>query len=164
MSVQITEYIDVNRRALEFGCNIPSGLAFLPRNFETVTSKDELIHESTTLTLRVLWRQSEIPETKIERESDRFPCAQENYIEWIGPVIFISASILSRNPAMISVALGVISNYLTDWFKGIPRNKNIKLDFVVEQTKTKKYKRIHYDGDVNGLKDLDKIIREVSED
>ena len=166
MAIEVSEYVDVKKRALELGCNAPTELALLPRNFEVAKSKDELVHESSVPTIRVLWRQAGISETRIEKEGDRYLYVQEKaFREWIGPIIFVGVSLLSQNPHAISVALGVISNYLTDWFKGIPYNKRIvKQDLVVETIETKgmTYKRIHYEGGIEGLRQLPEIIREVS--
>jgi hypothetical protein len=166
MAIEVSEYVDVKKRALELGCNIPTELALLPRNFEVVKSRDELIHEGSVPTIRVLWRQAGISETKIEKEGDRYSCVQEKaFREWIGPIIFVGISLLSQNPHAISVALGVISNYLTDWFKGIPDNRKIvRQDLVVETIEAKGmiYKRIRYEGDIEGLQQLPEIIREVS--
>jgi hypothetical protein len=163
MTTQISDYINVKERAVELGCNAPTGLAIIPRNFEVARSKDELVHESSTATIRVLWRQAGISETRIEMGDDRFPCVQEKAFEgWIGPIIFVGASLLSQNPYLMSVAFGVISNYLTDWFKGLPGDKNVKLDIVIEETKGKSCKRIHYEGNAEGLHDLNKIVSEVS--
>ena len=161
MTIQISEYVNVKKRAEELNCNIPTGIALLPRNFETAESKDELIHESSVPTIRVLWRKEKISETKIEKEEDKFPNAQENAFEWIGPIIFVSASILSQNPYVLTVGLGVVSNYLTEWFKGIPGDKKVRLDIVIEQAEGKVYKRISYKGEPEGLHELPKIISEV---
>lgn len=162
MTIQISEYIDVKKRALELRCNAPSKLAILPRNFKSAKSKDELLHEGSVSTIRVLWRQAGISETRIEKEGERFPVIQEKaFEEWIGPIIFVGASMLSQNPHTISVALEVISNYLTDWFKGVPGDKRVKLDVVVEETKVKVCKRIHYEGNIEGLQELPRIVREV---
>lgn len=161
MSIQVSEYVNVKDQALKLGCNSPTGLALLPRNFETAKSKDELVHESAVPDIRIIWRQAGISETKIEKESDKFPYAQENAFEWVGPIIFVSTMLLSQNPHAISIALNIISNFLTDWFKGIPGIKKVKLDVVIEKDENKKSIRIHYDGDPDGLAELDKVIREV---
>lgn len=161
MTIKVSDYIDVKKRAVELGCNVPTGLALLPRNFETAGSKAELIHESSVPTVRILWRKAEIPETKIEKEEDKFPNAQENAFEWIGPIIFVSTSILSQNPYAITLGLNVIANYLTDWFKGIPGDKKVRLDIVIEQDEGRVYKRISYKGEPEGLQELPKIISEV---
>lgn len=159
--IQITDYINVKEKARELGCNIPTSLALLPRNFEIAKSKDELIHESTVPTIRVLWRQNNIDETQLEKEGEKFPLIEEKALEWAAPIIFVSSALLSQNPHLISVALNVISNYLTDWFKGIPgSDKKAKL-CIVEQTEKGPCKKIFYEGDPEGLKELLKIIHEV---
>lgn len=164
MNVQITDYVDVRKRALELGCNEPRELCILPRNFDTAKSRDELIHESSTPTVRVLWKQAGIQETKTEKEGEKFPqISEKQFIGWIGPTIFVGASLLSQNPNVISIALGVISNYLTDWFKGTVGDKRVRLDIVVEM-EGNKYKRVHYEGNVDGLKELPKILHEVRPD
>lgn len=163
MTIQLSDYLEVKKRAAELECNVPTELALLPRNFDVAKSKDELVYEGSVPTIRTLWRQAGITETRIEKPGERLSYAQEKAFEWIGPIIFVSGSLLSQNPHLISVALGTVSNYLTDWFKGIPDSKKkVKLDIVVEQTKGKKYKRIHYEGNAEGLNELARIVREVS--
>lgn len=66
---------------------MPTSIALLPRNFETATSKEELIHEGTTPTVRALWRQNGITETPFEQSGEKFPLVSENTFEWIGPTI-----------------------------------------------------------------------------
>jgi hypothetical protein len=162
MTVQIIAYVNVEERAKELDCNVPTELALLPRNFDTAESKAGLLHESSVATIRTLWHQAGIAETKIEKLGDKFPYIQENAFEWVGPIIFASASLLSQNPHLISVALGVIANYLTDWFKGIPGDKKVRLDIVVERTKGKICQRIHYEGGPEGLNELAKVLREAA--
>ena len=158
---KISDYINVRKRAQELGCNIPTSIAILPRNFATAASKEELIHESTTPTVRVLWRQNSITETPLEQPEEKFPLAAEHSFEWIGPTIFISAMLLSQNQHLVTIALNIISNYLSEWFRGIPRdNRKTKLSIVIE-TKNGLYKKIEYEGPPDGLKDLLEVIREV---
>jgi len=164
MNVQISNYIDVKKRAVELGLNEPKDLSILPRNFDTAKLRDELLYESSTPTVRVLWKQAGINETKTEKQGEKLPqISEKEFTGWLGPTIFIGASLLSQNPAAVSVAFGVISNYLTDWFKGIVGDKKARLDIVIE-TGRNKYKRVHYEGDVDGLKELPKILHEVRPD
>ena len=159
--LKVSHSIDVRKRAQELGCNIPTSIALLPRNFEISSSKEELIHESTTPTVRVLWRQNGITETPLEQPEEKFPFVSEHAFEWIGPTIFISAMLLSQNPHLMTIALNVISNYLTEWFRGIPRDsRKVKLRIITE-TKSGLYKKIEYEGPPDGLKDLPEVIREV---
>ncbi len=143
------------------GCNIPSHIALLPRNFEISLSKKELIHESTTPTVRVLWRQNGVTETPLEQPEEKIPFVAEHAFEWVGPTIFISAMLLSQNPHLVTVALNVISNYLTEWFRGIPRDSRKANLRIIVETKSGLYKKIEYEGSPDGLKDLPKVVREL---
>jgi hypothetical protein len=95
MDIQITDYIDVEKRALDLGLNVPSGIAILPRNFDTAESADELIHESTAPTIRVLWRQAGVAETRLEKEGMKIPQGSRKSWEWVGPIIFIRGRFLT---------------------------------------------------------------------
>ena len=63
-----------------------------------------------------------------------------------------------QNPEAVSLALGVISNYLAGWYGVIGGEQKVKLDIVVEQTEGGGYKRIEYEADVDGLKELPPIV------
>lgn len=162
MDIQQEDFVDVAEKALALGCQVPTGLALLPRNFESAISREELLHESEAPTVRILWRRAGLVETPIEPEGERFPqISEESFEEWVGPTIFVSGALMSQNPAVFSLALGVIANYLTDWFKGIPMGRGeARLDVVVEAGKTR-YRRLHYEGPVEGLQELAAIAREV---
>jgi hypothetical protein len=160
--MEIQEFVNVEEKAQSLGCNIPSGLALLPRNFEEAQFKEDLLHESSAPTVRVLLRNNGITETPLELEGERFPQISEKaFVEWIGPTIFVGFMLLSQNPHIVSIALGVISNYLTDFFKGMPSVGKAKLDIVVE-TRKKTYKKIHYEGPVSGLEKITEVVKEVS--
>lgn len=159
--LKVSDFIDVKKKAQEIGCNTPSHIALLPRNFDTSVSKEELIHESTTLTVRVLWRQNGITETPLEQPEEKFPFVAEHAFEWVGPTVFISAMLLSQNPHLVTIALNVVSNYLTEWFRGIPRDSRKAKLRIITETKSGHYKKIEYEGPPDGLKDLPEVIREV---
>jgi hypothetical protein len=162
--IQVEEFVDVKKRFKELDFDSTTTLAILPRNFVTAESKEELINEGTTSTVRVLWKQAKVHETPFEKEGERIPEAVEEAFDWIGPTIFLASSLLIQNPLLIDVAVGVIANYLTDFFKGIPAGKrNAKLDVVVE-TKSGSYKKIHYEGAIEGLKEVPKIARSLHDE
>lgn len=158
MSIEITDYVNVKDKALSLGMNIPDGMAFLPRNFHTANSKEELVHESSVPTLRALFREEGVWETRVEKEGEKIPNIQENAFQWVGPILFFGSTLILQNPVMVSIAINIISNYLSDWFKGTIGNKKVILDFVVEQPGTGSHKHIHYEGDILGLEKLPDII------
>jgi hypothetical protein len=166
MNVTVSGYPDVRERALQLGCNSPTGIAIIPKNFTTAATKQALVHQQSTPIIRALWQQAGIVETRIEKSGDIFPTVQEKTLEWIGPIIFFSAAIISQNQDLISISLGILSNYLTDLFKGMQRNKGIILDIVVEKTKGKQYKHIHFEGSLSELQQakLDELVSGIQKE
>ncbi len=165
MAVHITEYLDVRKRCAELGRDAPTHISLLPRNFDTARSVGELFHESSVNKVRSLWKQAGIIETPIERSTDEIWCVSEKDADWIAPTIFVGASFLSQNPHLISVALNVISNYLTDLFKRGFASREAHVSIVVERIKDDKleYYRVEYNGEPAGISDLAKVIQEVSQ-
>jgi len=97
----------------------------------------------------------------VEKSGEKIPCKGELAFDWIGPIIYVPYSLLSQNPYLITVALNVISNYLTDWFRGIPYNRRkVKLSIVVE-TRYGDYKEVKYEGPPDGLDKLPEILKGV---
>lgn len=161
MTFTISSYCDVAARAKALALNAPDQLAILPRNFETAATTEGLLHESTAQTVRILFRENNIHETPLEREKQRIPCIQENNFALVLPTLFVGSLILSENAHLLSVALSVIAGYATDFFKGIPGRRNVKLSVVVEDKTKKASKIIHYEGDIDGLKDISDIAGKV---
>lgn len=162
--IKVENYVNVKEKAQKLNLNIPLQIALLPKNFKTAKDKKELIHASTTPTVRKLWIQNNIQETPIEKSGEKIPCSAEKAFEWIGPTIFVSSLLLSQNPHLVNIALNVISNYLTDWFRGIAYNeRKVKLSIVVE-TRSGDYKEVKYEGPLDGLGKLPKIIKEIHDE
>ncbi|SRR6266480_1678574 len=154
MTVVVSDYLNVEQRVSELGLNPPTGLSLLPKNFETAKSREELVQENTTPTVRTLLRQAGVRETKLEKDKETLPYSLHESFDWVAPIIFVTASWLSSNPDLMSNALGVISDYLTDWFKGKSGSQRARLTVVVERTPNKVYKRLDYDGPADQINDL----------
>ncbi|HEY4032653.1 MAG TPA: hypothetical protein VGL94_01655 [Ktedonobacteraceae bacterium] len=166
--IQVSGYVDVEKRALELGYEAPTGLTILPRNFDTAKSSDELIHEGTTSVVRSLLQQAGVQEAKLEKEGEKFPHSIRESWEWIGPLIFVSQWILTN--ATIPVTINMISSYLYDIAKGHRHDAEVTLEFVeetVEKTKRgekREYKRIAIKGSPGDLKAIDaKMLKQLME-
>jgi hypothetical protein len=163
VGTEIRPFIDVKARAAELGCVTPLGLALLPRNFDTATRRDELVHEASGLSVRAAWRADGVEETRLEPEGEHWPAAQEDAAEWIGPVIFVGAALLSNDPYAVNVALGVVANYVADLFRGVPRERRIARLSIVVETKAGATRRVDYSGPPEGIADVADVIRGLRE-
>jgi hypothetical protein len=72
-------------------------------------------------------------------------------LKWIGLVILFSAAAISQNPELVSITLGVIANYLTDWFRNVPKKDGAAKLKMVQGTKDGSYRIFDYDGPVESL-------------
>lgn len=149
MTITEADYINVADRAAQLGCNMPTGFAAMPANFETADSRQDLLLRGEATTIRTLLRNANLP---IESflPSGEAPGFVHNKSHHWEAVLFVSAGVLSQNSAAVSIALGLITNYLTDYFKGEPQ-KQIKFSVITEVTPDRTYKEINYEGDVAGL-------------
>jgi hypothetical protein len=169
MGHQISEYTNVQAKAESLGCNVPTGIAILPRNFASAQTKSELYYESVAFEFRELFQKNGIRETPLEREGDRFlNLLQEGELTVsILPTLFVTTAFVSQNPHLVSLALDVISTYLTDWFKSIhgstqQPSDNVELSIVVE-TKSGDCKRVKYNGPIAGLDNVQAVVRDLTE-
>jgi hypothetical protein len=160
---KIEDYLDVDERARALGLAVPTSLCFLPRNFDDAAAPSELIHESSVSTLRILFRRSEITESCLEPQGTRLPLIQENGFELILPSLFVATALLADNPQIVNIALGVIANYATDFFKGIPGTKTVRFSIVTKDAAGRS-KRIKYCGDPAGIKELTKLVGKLNDD
>lgn len=162
--IKIEEYSNVDEKLRNLGLNFPKSLALLPENLDGAKEKKELINSATTPTVRVLLNQAGIVETPIEEKND----IPEQYLEsfdWFGPTIFFASALVSQNPEIVDKTISVIMEYLLQvFFRGISeRKRNVRLHLIT-QTKKGSYKKVDYDGDVEGLKELPKIVRSLNDE
>jgi hypothetical protein len=165
MPIEITDYLDVGQRASDLGLKAPEGACILPRGFARAKDARELVHESSALDLKTLFREAGLPITAYQPDGAKIPYLQENDITWVGPALFFSAAAISQNPHIVSVALSVIANYVTDLFKGLPQPARVKLSVVVEthttKTTTTVTKKIDFDGPPDKLSEINGLIKDI---
>jgi len=80
--------------------------------------------------------------------------------EWYGPEILLTSSLIIQNPQVISILCGVLSNYLTDFFKGMSKPK-VRLRVLYKETKNSKTSEISYEGDISGIDKLETSIIKI---
>lgn len=159
MSIEVRDHISVAVKLEGFGVAAPSGFAILPNNLATASTKGDLRQHVESDTVRTLLRGNNIPHAEIFEEDDRPAYLQQYGFEWYGPTLFISAGILLQNPHVLSVTLGLITNYLYDLFKG-SKSGSASLN-VVFQDAHGACKEVRYKGPPEGLSAVADIVKEL---
>lgn len=159
MSVKVCDYVSVSEKLASLGIPFPSGLAILPSNLATATSIDDLRQQVESDTVRTLLKSNKIDHVEIFGEDDQPPYLQQYSFEWFGPTLFVSAGLLSQDPNILSVTLGVITNYLYDLFKG-SREGKASLNVILQQADGS-CKQIHYSGPADGLSEIAEIVKSL---
>lgn len=136
--------------------SIPESITFLPENIENVNNQNELIFTDSTIDIKKLFRLNSVETAELIPISKSY---NRKAADFYGPAIFISLSMLSENPNVVSVALNLLSSYIYDCFKGTTGSKKVKLEIYVETKKNKTVKKIIYDGDASELDKLKDIIK-----
>ena len=73
-------------------------------------------------------------------------------------MLFVAGLLLSSNPQAVNVALGVIANYVTEFFTGMGGEKHVRFSIVIKDKATGQCKRYKYRGDPSGIKDFTKLV------
>lgn len=159
MSTEVRGYVCVSEKLKSFGVSVPSELAILPGNLATAKSIGDLRQHVESDTVRTLLKANKITHVEIFDEDDQPPYLQQYGFEWFGPTLFISAGLLSQDPNILSVTLGIITNYLYDLFKGAKDGK-ASLDVILQQADGS-CKEIHYSGPPDGLSKVAEIVKDL---
>jgi len=161
MGAEVHDYVSVSEKLKSLGVSLQNGLAILPGNLATATSIDELRQQVESDTVRTLLRANKIHYVEIFGEDDQPPYLQQYSFEWFGPTLFVSAGLLAQDPNVLSVTLGVITNYLYDLFKGNKEGK-ASLDVIFQQADGS-CKQIRYSGPADGLSEIAEIVKSLGD-
>ena len=164
VNVTLSSYPSVPDLATALGLGVPPTLVILPRNFDTAKVGDELLYEGEALTIRKLWRQAGISENLLTAPEHGIATVAEKSADWVGPTVFVAGCLWGQNPQLVSIALSVVANYVTDCFKGSGGRRKVRLSIVVEKTKTRKCVRIDYEGPPNAIGQLAAKAKEIADE
>lgn len=157
--IQVNDYVSVSERLEEFNIQAPIGLAIFPNNIATATSIGDLVQHAESDTLRTLLKANKIPHVELFDDDHQPPYLQQYGYEWFGPTIFVPAALLLQDPNIVSVTLGLITNYLYDLFKG---DKDGKASFeVILQSADGSCKQIRYSGPPEGLSKVADVVKNL---
>ena len=163
--IEVSDYIDVSSKLKELGCSPPEGIGILPDHFDTCTSADKFAQLSRTPTVVRLFKDNDIPVSIIEKEGQPVLSTRIASSEWlgIGPTLLISAALLAEHPHIVSLALNVLANYVTDLFKGA-KGGNAVLEIVTEKVEkdgSKTYRKVRCPAAPEVLKELPEIVNKI---
>lgn len=130
------------------------GLALLPVNYK---DEADYKYQSTSLSFYKYAKDK----TNLTFYTDPEVLYEQRSVEWFGPVILITSSLITQNPEIISITCGVISSYLTDFFKG-QKMPEVSVKVVYKETETEKTTEIEYKGSGEDLSKLQEAILEVA--
>jgi hypothetical protein len=161
----VTEDSDIRGKAASLGFTVPPGLVLLPGNLATALSRDDLTYEASSATVKKLLVRAGLEVNGLEGNGGN-PIEQsfKKGVEWLGPTLFFGSALLTQNPAAVTIALNMISTYLTDLFRGFPGGRPVKLTVIVERNGKMRNKRIEYTGSAEGLKELALVIERTVRD
>ena len=152
--------VPTDRKHLTWRTSTAEGVLLLPENPLYLSSDSEVVYPIATPTCETLLRQAGIAVSTV------VPLGRRRYrdnraADWIAPTIFLSVSALTQNPALLSIAYGVISNYLSTIFSHNPKT-HVELSYLVESAN--ELKQFSYKGPVKGLPTAKDIVRELGRD
>ncbi|QEY73084.1 hypothetical protein [Pseudomonas denitrificans (nom. rej.)] len=160
MGVEVRDHISVSMKLKNFNVAAPTGLAILPHNLAMATSKGDLRQHVESDTVRTLLLANNVHYVEIFDENEQPPYLQQYGFEWFGPTLFISAGVILQEPNILSVTLGLITNYLYDLFKG-SKNGKASLNIIFEDADGA-CKEVRYSGPPEGLNAVADIVKELS--
>lgn len=157
MSYKIEKYPELVNVISKQDLDFEKDICFIPENLSEAESCTDFIYSETTTDLRKILNKNNIP---IEYLTDDKPLLRSRkYADWFGPTILIGFYTLTNNPHFIGVTLNLISSYLYDFFKGTIGESKVKFELIVESKKKKEFQKINYEGSVDGISELEDIIK-----
>lgn len=149
--------LSLNEKLEELSLSLPSTISFFPENLETVETKDKFIFTESMVDLNKVFKQSNITLNVLGGDTELYR-SRKNADIYL-PAVFLSLSLISENPSLISVSLNILSNYVYDRLKGSFGKKTAHVEFYIETKEKGKVKKISYKGEASGIKDLEKVIK-----
>ena len=162
MTTTVSTFPNVRERLRTLGCNEPSGFAILPSNFTTARSIEDFHQVSEAATVKTLLRSADLPFSDLVHRSQRPSYSFQKSIEWIAPIMFLSQAV-AENSELLSLALDAIRDHLMHLFNGLA-SRNATLDIVAETNAEGSCKRVRYEGPVEGIGDVARVVESLRDD
>jgi hypothetical protein len=141
------------KNLIEMGVDLSSGLILAPE----INESSEMFYSTTTPTLRKLMRFNDIPLIFPHEDENEVRYLELRSFDWYAPIIVVTSLFSTSNPTAINIALGIITNYLTDFLKGSSFHSKAHLKILIQQEYGAD-KRLEYSGPVEGINEIKHII------
>lgn len=162
LQIDVLDYISVSEKATALGFQPLIGLTLLPQNFDCANKPSDFLYASEAATLKKLFRMNSIECNDLSAGQPDSRIIVQKSIDWVAPLMFLSISMVSENSNAVSLALSVIGNYLTDFFKGVSGTRKVKLSFVIDKSVDRNYKRVDFEGSIKDLKEIETTILAIA--
>lgn len=137
----------------------PETFTFVPENIIDSKTPEDFIFSDSLIDVKKVFKHNNIDISELNNNSAKYRSRKS--ADFYAPSIFLGLTLLTENPDVISVGLNVLSEYIADFLKGSLGKKEVQLDIYVETKKNKIVKKITYNGNAEGIKALDKIIKKL---
>ncbi|MCG9890497.1 MAG: hypothetical protein MH252_05440 [Thermosynechococcaceae cyanobacterium MS004] len=144
------------KQLVEMGVDLSSGLILAPE----INESSEILYSTTTPTLRKLMRFNDIPLIFPHEDKNEVRYLELRSFDWYAPIIVVTSLFSTSNPTAINIALGIITNYLTDFLKGSSFHSKAHLKILIQQENGMD-RRIEYSGPVEGIKEISMVINRL---
>ncbi len=142
----------------------PNEILIIPDNYEELKSPNDAIFAGPSITVKKLLTSKGLKINLVDMKTETWT-ADKRGADWFGPTLFISSLLLSENKEAVSVALGVISNYISSAFGigGFRAESIARFKILVKNETSGVTKEISYEGPSQGIKDLEKVIKSAAQ-
>ena len=145
------DFVSVSERAAKIGCPLPE-IAIMPENFAVARSYNELHVRSDAAALRSILENACFPLGSFCPAAEHATFREENFAHWEA-CLFISSTLVKREPYAVSVALAIIRDHLSNYFDNEPE-RTARLTLIVERKSDRACKKLVYEGEIAGLRSL----------
>lgn len=139
--------------------DLDKGVYFIPENVFDTEETSNFIYSETTSDLRKIFKKENVQVHYLTE--DKPLLRSRKGADWYGPTLLFGLSVIVDNPHLIGISLNLVSSYLYDFFKGKIGDKSVKFEVVVECKKKEEFKKINYEGPVEGIAELAKVVKSL---
>lgn len=159
MDYKIESYNELAESISKYKIDLSQDVYFLPENLNEAETSSGFIYSETTSDLRKVFNKDNV---KIHYfTADKPLLRSRKSADWFGPTLLFTISMVANNPHLVGISLNLVSSYLYDFLKGTIGDKTIKFEVVVENKRKKEFKKIKYEGSVDGIIELEKVIKSL---